>query len=502
MRHAPLNRRTANPPARRPVVSLRERPRPGILHRKACSCGGSCPSCRGLRIGDADGPAEREADAVAARIMRMQAPGSLAEAAPDEIGRRMDASLAEEEDEVHARREDDEEEEIQAEGDGSGRQGGRAPTPVARAVHTMKGRGQPLPPAERRFFEPRFGRGLGHVRLHTDAAAGAAARAIRARAFTHGSDIAFAPGAWRPGSGAGRRLLAHELAHVAQNDGAIRRDFALEPTEAAAAPELTEAEIADAIAFNRRRYDEPSIRLIQDVVGAARTGSFDDTTIRLIAAMQQRFGLDQHDGKVGATTFDLLQRELTAEAAPAVTCLVSLRIKHVQGLANRAAAIGGGIGACPAGTRFIQARFDMEARFEPRCNCADFEYRQFICGDVTRDRGGVVTTAAGVFAVTAAGLPTCAGAPAVEDADINLPAGTGPNYGHRAQGGDANDRYVPRRADGCGYRGFDVVGLACVPNVAGDIFDFDIRFRGEVVQRGHARPVAERNWSIRGAVTL
>jgi hypothetical protein len=60
---------------------------------------------------------------------------------------------------------------------------------------------------------------LAQVRLHDHAAAGAAARSIDARAFTLGADIAFAPGEYAPGTTEGRRLLAHELAHVVQQAG-------------------------------------------------------------------------------------------------------------------------------------------------------------------------------------------------------------------------------------------------------------------------------------------
>lgn len=78
--------------------------------------------------------------------------------------------------------------------------------------------GQPLPDELRARFEAALGRPLSHVRLHTSAAANAAARAIRARAFTLGSHIYFADGELAPGSERGDRLLRHELTHVVQHD--------------------------------------------------------------------------------------------------------------------------------------------------------------------------------------------------------------------------------------------------------------------------------------------
>jgi hypothetical protein len=81
---------------------------------------------------------------------------------------------------------------------------------------TTLNRGTPLPGPVRSFFEPRFGRTFGDVRVHTDAAADDAAGRLHAEAFTYGTDIAFRRGAFDPASEDGRRLLAHELAHVVQ----------------------------------------------------------------------------------------------------------------------------------------------------------------------------------------------------------------------------------------------------------------------------------------------
>ena len=78
------------------------------------------------------------------------------------------------------------------------------------------GPGRPLDPEARALLEPRFGRDLGAVRVHDDAEAAEAARAVEARAFTVGNDVVFSPGQYAPGTPAGQRLLAHELAHMVQ----------------------------------------------------------------------------------------------------------------------------------------------------------------------------------------------------------------------------------------------------------------------------------------------
>jgi hypothetical protein len=73
-----------------------------------------------------------------------------------------------------------------------------------------------LPEAERTFFESRLGHDFSHVRVHTDAEAAASADALGARAYVRGDDVVFAAGRYQPGTPQGRKLLAHELVHVAQ----------------------------------------------------------------------------------------------------------------------------------------------------------------------------------------------------------------------------------------------------------------------------------------------
>jgi Domain of unknown function (DUF4157) len=79
-----------------------------------------------------------------------------------------------------------------------------------------RGTGQALDEGVRADMETRLGADMSRVRVHTDAAAGRSALAIRARAYTVGDDIVFGPGAYAPATAEGRRTLAHELAHVQQ----------------------------------------------------------------------------------------------------------------------------------------------------------------------------------------------------------------------------------------------------------------------------------------------
>jgi len=84
----------------------------------------------------------------------------------------------------------------------------------------LRSPGEPLEPAVRAFFEPRFELDFGHVRVHTDTQAGNSARMVNALAYTAGARVVFGAGQYAPATAAGRRLLAHELTHVVQQSGA------------------------------------------------------------------------------------------------------------------------------------------------------------------------------------------------------------------------------------------------------------------------------------------
>ena len=88
-------------------------------------------------------------------------------------------------------------------------------------VHCALGNaGHPLDAATRAYMEPRFGFDFSQVRIHSDALAAQSANAIQALAYTVNNSIAFSAGSYAPETASGRRLLAHELAHVIQQRSA------------------------------------------------------------------------------------------------------------------------------------------------------------------------------------------------------------------------------------------------------------------------------------------
>lgn len=85
-------------------------------------------------------------------------------------------------------------------------------TAAAADLISQSGSGTPLDPVTQQRLESKMGADFSRVRVHQGKAANEAAKALRARAFTRGSDIYFAEGE----SPADHQLLAHEVTHVIQ----------------------------------------------------------------------------------------------------------------------------------------------------------------------------------------------------------------------------------------------------------------------------------------------
>ena len=166
-----------------------------------------------LAVGATNDPLETEADQVADRVMRMADPGTATSlpflnVRPAVVQRQC--------------AECNEEDKVQKKPVGAAA-GEVAAPPIVHDV--LNGPGQSLDPATRAYFEPRFRADFGDVCVHTGVNAAESAREIGALAYAHGRNIAFADGRYEANTAAGRRLLAHELAHtLQQRQGAVRRE--------------------------------------------------------------------------------------------------------------------------------------------------------------------------------------------------------------------------------------------------------------------------------------
>ncbi len=196
-----------------------------------------------LTVGASNDKYEQEADRVADEVMRMPDPQGYAglsgssqsppphiqrmcpecekeqalQRQPEEEEEELQAKLADER--IQRQAEDEEDETLQAKE--SAGQTPQVSSGIESRINSLKGGGQPLDPATRSFFEPRFGHDFSHVRVHADGSAAETANSVNAKAFTLGSNVVFGSGEYQPGSDQGRRLLSHELTHVVQQKNRV-----------------------------------------------------------------------------------------------------------------------------------------------------------------------------------------------------------------------------------------------------------------------------------------
>ncbi len=103
--------------------------------------------------------------------------------------------------------------------------------------------GQPLDAGAKSRMGAAFGNDFSNVRIHTNSRATELSDQLQARAFTIGSDVAFGAGEYKPGTLIGDALIAHELAHVVQQQAAAANP-PLTKTEADGGAQETEADEA------------------------------------------------------------------------------------------------------------------------------------------------------------------------------------------------------------------------------------------------------------------
>lgn len=178
-----------------------------------------------LEVGPADDGFERQADAVATRVMAAgggSSAASMSDRAGPMVQRRCGCgSESEPVMEPHRspvrRAAADPVDEIEDDGATARMRPGAGPAggTIAASATQLTSGGTPLSGPSRAFFEPRLGADLGRVRLHRGEGAARLARSIGARAFTYRDHVWLGDG---ESDGPGF-TLAHELAHVLQQTG-------------------------------------------------------------------------------------------------------------------------------------------------------------------------------------------------------------------------------------------------------------------------------------------
>ena len=194
----------------------------------------------------------------------------------------------------------------------------------------LRSSGQPLDPAARAYFEPRFGYDFSGVRVHADNQAADSARSVSALAYTVGHDLVFGSGQYAPSSRTGQRLLAHELSHVVQQSHAPEEGSLIQRKEwpvckGVQAPAGREATVlcfsglsGEVVAETKRLLNiyhqkDPRWKPLDS------KEKFDEDTRKAVSAFQRQVGpklVDRQDGALTRKTIDALD-EATAVAPAA-----------------------------------------------------------------------------------------------------------------------------------------------------------------------------------------
>ncbi len=163
-----------------------------------------------LKVGSVDDPYEQEADRVASQVMRQESSGSLPAITSihPQVSRKCDECSEKEKTPFTLQRK-------------SHNQGSAGHAVSASRLSPALQGGRSLGNETRAFFESRFGRSFGDIKVHTGGYSNQVAQSLDAKAFTTGKNIVFAAGQYQPDTFEGRHLLAHELTHVIQQSRCV-----------------------------------------------------------------------------------------------------------------------------------------------------------------------------------------------------------------------------------------------------------------------------------------
>jgi hypothetical protein len=180
--------------------------------------------------------------------------------------------------------------------------GSESPATVPPIVHeVLRSPGQQLGSEPRAFFERRFGYTFGQVQVHDGEHAARSAESLQAAAYTVGSHIVFGRGEYKPASGEGRRLIAHELAHVLQQSGGC---YSLQRTPAVAKPIYTLGQIVRVSVAGKAHPDWQWLTLL-DKPNGNKVATIENHT--LLRVGKQVPGTENLDHSPGVFWFTVMQ---------------------------------------------------------------------------------------------------------------------------------------------------------------------------------------------------
>lgn len=172
-----------------------------ILRKTKCACDGGCPSCTNesiiqtkLKISHPNDEYEKEADTISEKIINraiFQCPKSCSKKKEEKF-----------EDIIYPKQKNE--------------QISHTKSDIENNIPISNNGGQSLPTHLQRFYSSNLNYDFSSVMMHTDSKAAKFASSINARAFTKGQHIYFGAGEFSPKTESGKKLIAHELVHIIQ----------------------------------------------------------------------------------------------------------------------------------------------------------------------------------------------------------------------------------------------------------------------------------------------
>ena len=139
----------------------------------------------------------------------------------------------------------------------------------------LKSPGQAMDPATRGFMEPRFEHDFGKVRIHADEQASRSARDVNALAYTVGPHVVLDRDRYEPNTPAGLRLMAHELAHVVQQQDSVAMPGAIDIGAAGDPSEIEADRAAESVVRSAPEHGAGVSRASQSVLRRQPAASAD-----------------------------------------------------------------------------------------------------------------------------------------------------------------------------------------------------------------------------------
>ncbi|ETZ22009.1 DUF4157 domain-containing protein [Pedobacter sp. V48] len=161
-----------------------------------------------LNVGDPDDPFEKEADVVADKVMRSSDANFV----------QLKCAACEEEETIHKKPlSTNITPFVQTKSNGESTDSNQ----LTSSIENSRGNGSSMDNQTKSFMEDRIGADFGSVKIHSGQESVQMNRALNAQAFTTGNDIYFNEGKYSPETDEGKRLLAHELTHVLQQNAPV-----------------------------------------------------------------------------------------------------------------------------------------------------------------------------------------------------------------------------------------------------------------------------------------